>query len=224
MSELTSTDSVRPAPAVVAPVAASRLAARVLIVDDDPGLRKSLALVLANEGYEVAAEGDAVRALERLESEAFDVVLCDVRMPGLDGIEFVRRHHSAGGRAMVIAMSGYGGDEQALATIKEGAHDYISKPFRADEVLLTLRKAEARERLRARGTGAGLKPAPGRQPQGSAGNGIDRPLSLRDAVRAAEGAAVRRALAATAGNRSRAAHMLGISLRTLYYKLRDLAE
>ncbi len=123
---------------------------RLLIVDDDPGLRKSLALLLSAEEYDVAAEGDSARALERLQTEPFDVVLCDVRMPGIDGIEFLRRYRANDGDALIIVMSAYGGDDQALAAMKEGAYDYISKPFRADEVLLTLRKAEERERLRGR--------------------------------------------------------------------------
>jgi len=123
---------------------------RLLIVDDDPGLRKSLALLLSAEGYDVAGEGDAARALERLQAESFDLVLCDVRMPGIDGIEFLRRYRADGGSALIIVMSAYGGDDQALAAMKEGAYDYISKPFRAEEVLLTLRKAEERERLRGR--------------------------------------------------------------------------
>jgi two-component system response regulator AtoC len=121
---------------------------RVLVVDDEPGLRQSLGLLLADAGYEVAAEGDAARALERALAEPFDLVLCDVRMPGLDGLAFLRSYKQRGGDALVIMMSAYGGEEAALAAMKEGAYDYIPKPFRPDEVVLTLRKAEERERLR----------------------------------------------------------------------------
>ncbi len=121
---------------------------RVLVVDDEPGLRQSLGLLLADAGYDVAAEGDAARALERALAEPFDLVLCDVRMPGLDGLAFLRAYQQRGGSALVIMMSAYGGEEAALAAMKEGAYDYIPKPFRPDEVVLTLRKAEERERLR----------------------------------------------------------------------------
>ena len=121
---------------------------RVLVVDDDPGLRQSLALLLSEEGFEVAAEGKPSDGLARATSEPFDIVLCDVRMPGMDGIEFLRRHQAAGGRALVIMMSAYGGEDAAIAAMKEGAYDYLSKPFRPDEVVLTLRKAAERERLR----------------------------------------------------------------------------
>jgi two-component system response regulator AtoC len=121
---------------------------RVLIVDDEPGLRQSLGLLLGDAGYEVAAESDGRRALERATAEPFDLVLCDVRMPQLSGIEFLRAYRDRGGTALVIMMSAYGGEDAALAAMKEGAYDYVPKPFRPDEVVLALRKAEERERLR----------------------------------------------------------------------------
>src|SRR3989440_6421177 len=120
---------------------------RVLVVDDEPGLRQSLGLLLSESGYEVAAEGNGARALERARAEPFDVILCDVRMADMDGLAFLRAYKSGGGPALVIMMSAYGGEEAALAAMKEGAYDYVAKPFRPDEVVLTLRKAEERERL-----------------------------------------------------------------------------
>ena len=120
---------------------------RVLVVDDEPGLRQSLGLLLADAGYDVAAEGDGSRALQRALAESFDLVLCDVRMPDMDGLAFLRSYKARGGAALVIMMSAYGAEEAALAAMKEGAYDYVPKPFRADEVVLTLRKAQERERL-----------------------------------------------------------------------------
>jgi len=120
---------------------------RVLIVDDEPGLRQSLGLLLADAGYEVAAESDGKRGLERALAERFDLILSDVRMPEMDGLAFLRAYRARGGEALVIMMSAYGGEEAALAAMKEGAYDYIPKPFRPDEVVLTLRKAEEREQL-----------------------------------------------------------------------------
>src|SRR5438046_1981785 len=120
---------------------------RVLVVDDEPGLRQSLGLLLADAGYDVAAEGNGAKALARALAEPFDLVLCDVRMPDLDGLAFLRGYVSGGGSALVIMMSAYGGEEAALAAMKEGAYDYIPKPFRPDEVVLTLRRAEEREQL-----------------------------------------------------------------------------
>src|SRR5438093_980514 len=120
---------------------------RVLVVDDEPGLRQSLGLLLADAGYDVAAEGNGAKALERALAEPFDLILSDVRMPEMDGLAFLRAYRSGGGSALVIMMSAYGGEEAALAAMKEGAYDYIPKPFRPDEVVLTLRKAEEREQL-----------------------------------------------------------------------------
>ena len=120
---------------------------RVLVIDDEPGLRQSLGLLLTDAGYEVSAESDGRRALERALREPFDLILCDVRMPELDGLAFLRAYQSGGGTALVIMMSAYGGEEAALAAMKQGAYDYVPKPFRPDEVVLTLRKAEEREHL-----------------------------------------------------------------------------
>ncbi len=118
-----------------------------MVVDDEPGLRQSLGLLLSDAGYAVTAESDGRKALERALAEPFDLVLCDVRMPEMDGLTFLRTYRGRGGTALVIMMSAYGGEDAALAAMKEGAYDYLPKPFRPDEVVLTLRKAEERERL-----------------------------------------------------------------------------
>jgi DNA-binding response OmpR family regulator len=94
---------------------------RLLIVDDDPGLRQSLALLLTEAGYEVASEGDPEQALGRAASETFDLILCDVRMPKMDGVTFLRRYRSDGGQALLIMMSAYGSEDSALAAMREGA-------------------------------------------------------------------------------------------------------
>ncbi len=121
---------------------------RILIIDDEPGLRQSLGLLLTDAGYSVTAESDGRRGLDRAVAEPFDLVLCDVRMPEMDGLTFLRNYRQRGGGALVIVMSAYGGEDAAIAAMKEGAYDYLPKPFRPDEVVLTLRKAEERERLR----------------------------------------------------------------------------
>jgi two-component system, NtrC family, response regulator AtoC len=121
---------------------------RLLIVDDDAGLRHSLALLLQEAGYEVVAEGDPEEALRRAGTEAFDLILCDVRMPKMDGLTFLGRYRAGQGSALLIMMSAYGNEDAALAAMHEGAYDYLPKPFRPDEVIMTVRKAEERERLR----------------------------------------------------------------------------
>ncbi len=121
---------------------------KILVVDDEPGLRQSLGMLLSDAGYDVTAERDGRRGLERAMAEPFDVVLCDVRMPEMDGLTFLRNYRQRGGSGLVIVMSAYGGEDAAIAAMKEGAYDYLPKPFRPDEVVLTLRKAEERERLR----------------------------------------------------------------------------
>jgi two-component system response regulator AtoC len=121
---------------------------RVLIVDDEPGLRQSLALLLSDAGYEVASERNGREGLDRALAESFDLLLCDVRMPELDGLGFLRAYQEKGGTGLVVMMSAYGREDAAIAAMQEGAYDYLPKPFRPDEVILTLRKAEERERLR----------------------------------------------------------------------------
>ncbi len=121
---------------------------RILVVDDDPGLRQSLGLLLSEAGHEVTAEGEARRALARAPEVDPDVILSDVRMPGMDGLAFLRAYRAGGGQALLLMMSAHGNEETAIAAMREGAYDYLHKPFRPDEVLLTLRKVEEREGLR----------------------------------------------------------------------------
>ncbi len=121
---------------------------RVLVIDDEAGLRHTLLLILRDEGYQVVVAEDGEAGLRLALAEAPDLVLCDVRMPRLGGLEFLERYQEAGGTALVVMMSAYGTLDAAVAAMRKGAYDYISKPFNADEVILTLRKAEEREQLR----------------------------------------------------------------------------
>jgi two-component system response regulator AtoC len=120
----------------------------ILVVDDELGLRHTLTLILQADGHTVRAANDGASALERLPDTPADLIICDVRMPGLDGLAFLDRYKEMGGSALVIMMSAYGDDEAALEAIRRGAYDFIPKPFRADQVLLVLRKAIEREGLR----------------------------------------------------------------------------
>lgn len=121
---------------------------RILIVDDEESFRHMLSVILIKEGYEVEASSNGEEGLQKATASPFDHILCDVRMPQMDGLEFLRRIEKTGGQAPVIMMSAYGTMDTAIEAMKLGAYDYISKPFKPDEILLTLRKAEEREQLR----------------------------------------------------------------------------
>jgi two-component system response regulator AtoC len=120
----------------------------VVIVDDEIGLRQTLSLILGAEGHDTRVASAGEEALAMLATSDADIVLCDVRMPGIDGLTFLERYRKASGRGLVIMMSAYGDDDAALDAIKRGAYDFIPKPFRADQVLLVIRKAIEREGLR----------------------------------------------------------------------------
>jgi len=121
---------------------------RILIVDDDDSLRESLQLVLAAESYDVVAAEDGEAALRLIEQTPIDIVLSDLRMPGIDGLELIPQLRRRLPEATIILMSAYGTEDLAIEAMKRGAYDYIAKPFQPSEVLLTLRKAQERERLR----------------------------------------------------------------------------
>jgi two-component system response regulator AtoC len=120
----------------------------ILIVDDDDGLRESLQLVLCAEGFEVLGASSGEEALALLDRGAPEIVVCDLRMPGMDGMELLPELNRRQPGATVILMSAYGTQELAIEAVKRGAYDYLAKPFQPSEVLLTIRKAQERERLR----------------------------------------------------------------------------
>lgn len=121
---------------------------KILVIDDDQGLRKSVRLILSDAGYDVLTASDGEEGLGMALTEEPDLILCDVRMPVLDGLGFLERYGEEGGDALVLVMTAYGSLELAVDAMKKGAYDYLPKPFGSDEVLLTVRKAVERERLR----------------------------------------------------------------------------
>lgn len=118
---------------------------RVLVVDDEENLRHLLEVILTRAGYAVSLAGNGAEALAKV--SAADVVLCDIRMPEMDGLAFLGALPA--GAPPVVMMSAYGTMENALEAMRRGAYDYVSKPFKADEIVLTLRKLEERESLAA---------------------------------------------------------------------------
>ncbi len=115
----------------------------MLVVDDEENLRHLLELILGRAGYAVTTARNGREALARLEQA--DIVLCDIRMPDMDGLEFLGARPE--GAPPVVMMSAYGTLDTALEAMRRGAYDYVSKPFKADEIVLTLRKLEEREQL-----------------------------------------------------------------------------
>src|SRR5207248_6364730 len=120
----------------------------ILIVDDEEPIRQVLTEVLGGSGYVVRTAADGEEALRELSARDYDAVVTDVRMPRMDGLSLVRAIQQVAPDSTVIVMSAYGSHDLAIEAMKAGAYDYLGKPFRPDEVLLVLRKAEARERLR----------------------------------------------------------------------------
>jgi len=120
----------------------------ILVVDDEKNMRHMLSALLGNNGYSVKTAEHGSEALALLEKQAFDFILCDIKMPAMNGMEFLAEKIAAGHLGTVIMMSAYGDFATALEAIQQGAYDFISKPFKAEEVILVLKKAEERERLR----------------------------------------------------------------------------
>src|SRR6476620_6446749 len=121
---------------------------RVLVVDDEENMRLVLRTLLKRQGYEVETAESGEQALALVDTFGPDVILTDVRMPKMGGLDLLATLQAKGNEATVIVMSAYGNVDLALEAIKAGAYDYVQKPFKHEEIVLTLRKAEERESLR----------------------------------------------------------------------------
>lgn len=121
----------------------------LLIIDDEENMRHMLESLLSRSGYRIDSAASGPMALQLIEAKSYDFILCDIKMPEMDGLEFLRRGRAALEQSTVIMMSAYGSVDRALEAMQEGAYDFISKPFKTDEVLLALKKAAEREQLRS---------------------------------------------------------------------------
>jgi two-component system response regulator AtoC len=119
----------------------------VLVVDDEESMRHLLTVILTDRGYEVRAVSNGEDALRELSARDYDLILSDVRMPRMDGLALLRKALEVRPDLTFIVMSAYGTHDAAIQAMKAGAYDYVSKPFKPDEVVLVLRKAEERLRL-----------------------------------------------------------------------------
>ncbi|HRS54277.1 MAG TPA: sigma-54 dependent transcriptional regulator [Bacteroidales bacterium] len=115
--------------------------AKILVIDDEQSIRKTLKEILEYENYEVSLACDGIEGLKILKEQQFDVVLCDIKMPGIDGIEVLAQIKKFSD-VPVIMISGHGNIDTAVEAIKKGAYDYISKPLDLNRLLITLRNAQ----------------------------------------------------------------------------------
>jgi len=112
---------------------------RILIVDDEEGIRESLSSILRDEQYSVDAVGSAEEALERISGGDFEVVLLDIWLPGMDGLETLGRIQSVSRPPEVIMISGHGTIETAVRATKLGAFDFIEKPLSLEKIIVLVR-------------------------------------------------------------------------------------
>jgi two-component system response regulator AtoC len=120
----------------------------LLIIDDEENMCHMLGAMIERHGYRITKAYNGSTALDLIRREHFDFILCDVKMPQVDGMTFLAKGAEHLQESTVIMMSAYGTVDLAMAAMKAGAYDFISKPFKSDEVLLALKKAEERESLR----------------------------------------------------------------------------
>lgn len=115
--------------------------ANILILDDDKGMREFLEIMLTRDGYKVTCSGDAEKALTLCKKQKFDLILTDLKMPRVDGIEFLKRSRDICPESLVILMTAYASGETAVSAMKEGAYDYIEKDFDLDALKALIQEA-----------------------------------------------------------------------------------
>jgi len=115
--------------------------ATILVVDDDKGMREFLDIMLTREGYDVSCARDAGEGLDRCRKQRFDLIITDLRMPKIDGIEFLKSVKDVSPESLVILITAYASGETAVRAMKEGAYDYIEKDFNIEEFTSTIRSA-----------------------------------------------------------------------------------
>ncbi len=121
--------------------------ASILIIDDEKAIRKTLSEILSYEGYKIEEAADGEEGLKKFSSTTYDLVLCDIKMPKLDGIEFLEKAKLINADVPIIVISGHGNIETAVEAVKKGAFDFISKPPDLNRMLITLRNALDKQTL-----------------------------------------------------------------------------
>lgn len=121
--------------------------ASILIIDDEKAIRKTLTEILSYEGYKIDEASDGEEGLKKFADKTYDVVLCDIKMPKVDGIEFLEKAKDINADVPIIMISGHGNIDTAIDAVKKGAFDYISKPPDLNRLLITLRNALDKQTL-----------------------------------------------------------------------------
>ncbi len=121
--------------------------ANILIIDDERAIRKTLSEILVFEGHKIDEACDGEEGFKKFSEKQFDVVLCDIKMPKMDGIEFLEKAKSINPDVPIIIISGHGNIDTAVDAVKKGAYDYISKPPDLNRLLITLRNASEKQDL-----------------------------------------------------------------------------
>lgn len=120
---------------------------KILVVDDEPSLREVLSIMLKQAGYSVISVNDGEEAVELVQKEIFDLVITDLRMPKIDGMEVLKAVKSASPETVVLIITAFATADSAVEAMKQGAYDYLTKPFQVDEVQLIIRNALEKRRL-----------------------------------------------------------------------------
>ncbi|MBL8038467.1 MAG: sigma-54-dependent Fis family transcriptional regulator [Nitrospira sp.] len=120
---------------------------KILVVDDEQSLREVLSIMLKRAGYAVTSAADGEEAVELLQKEIFDLVITDLRMPKVDGMEVLKAVKSASPETVVLIITAFASADSAVEAMKQGAYDYLTKPFQVDEVQLIIRNALEKRRL-----------------------------------------------------------------------------
>ena len=114
---------------------------KVLIIDDERSIRNTLKEILEFEGHQITLAEDGAAGLEAASAGSFDVIFCDIKMPGMDGVEVLDKLAESGNETPVVMISGHGSIDTAVECIKKGAFDFIQKPLDLNRILITLKNA-----------------------------------------------------------------------------------
>ncbi|MCJ7705310.1 MAG: response regulator, partial [Desulfobacterales bacterium] len=120
---------------------------KILVADDEKSMREFLDIMLKKEGYKVTLASNGEEVMKLIEKDIFDLALVDIRMPRQDGISALKRIKTVSPETIVIMMTAYASADTAIKAMKEGAYDYITKPFKIDEIKLIIQNALEKKHL-----------------------------------------------------------------------------